>query len=141
MAGSAWYYAQYLEHLGLADKYQKWAEYLEEVLDMLQRKYDDNISDINNDITKLKDQLSEAVINNSVYDDHVEDLTKKKEKEVESDEKLGSAISSLRSEIGRLDELVRKEKREAQDDYESYLQALREEQEAARRASEALSSF
>lgn len=134
MAGSAYYYGEYLRHLALAEKYDNWMDYIVSVKKKLAEDFTDNVQSVNEKISNLHEDLSSSVRYNSTYNNNINIFYSRKEKDVGSDSVLSGVHSALNDEVTSLQGRRDTEQRAAENAHRLYKEALAREWEAAKNA-------
>lgn len=136
MATSSYYKIMCKNKRDEAKKYKRWAESIEKILGKLRRDLSDNQRDINQQLTKVQDELEDGVREVPVFQSNARLLDEHVEKSIQVDPHLSNAEEALDREAKDL----RRKQQEAEDEADKYdrlyQEAKEEEAEERRRQRE-----
>jgi len=130
MANSSYYYNQYKKYKAQASNYDKNIQTLTKIKDNLTNNFYDEQSNVNKELSDLKDDLNKAVRHDSSFLTIASGCESYKEKSSTADSDLNNVIIALENEIAALNgkKTTAEQNRDAQ--YQSYSTKKQEERQA-----------
>lgn len=130
VAGSSYYYGQYNSYKKEASRYDKNIKALIKIRDSLTSDFYDEQSNVNKELSDLKDDLKKSVRHDPKFSVIASECESYKEKSTTADANLNCAVIALENEIATLNQKksVAEQNRDAQ--YRSYTTAKQEERQA-----------
>lgn len=139
---SSYYLKLYKEEKDKAKKYEKWIKQLQTIRQNAAGGLDDEIRNVNREITELCNDLKNAVKHDQVFASEVYEIGSNTEAGSGSDRYLRGTQSELDEEIRDLARKKDDAERNSSEYYNRYEQEKRrEEEEAKRKMKEALNKF
>lgn len=139
---SSYFLKLYKEEKDKAKKYEKWIKQLQTIRQNAAGGLDDEIRNVNREITELCDDLKSAVKHDQVFASEVYEIGSSTEAGSGSDRYLRSTQSELDEEIRDLSRKKDEAERSSSEYYNMYKQEKqREEEEAKQKMKEALNKF
>ncbi len=127
MASSSYYYSLYEKKKRQISEYESNLKHLRPTLGAL-NNVQIQISNVNNKLDSLIDDLNKGVRHNSTFTFRANDLANEKEKSVGIDSRLSKAQDGLQDEISRVERLLS----QAIEDRDYYYRRYKEERERER---------
>ncbi len=139
---SSYYLKLYKEEKDKAKKYEKWIKQLQTIRQNAAGGLDDEIRNVNREITELCNDLKNAVKHDQVFASEVYEIGSNTEAGSGSDRYLRGVQSELDEEIRNLGRKKDEAERRSSEYYSKYEQEKRrEEEEAKQKMKEALNKF
>ncbi|MCI3924740.1 hypothetical protein MO973_31480 [Paenibacillus sp. TRM 82003] len=133
MASSSYYYDLYTKKRREVEKYEDDLKDIKKILGNLTDDLFDEISGVNNELDRLKTDLTKSVRHNAAFTSRANAVENEKEKSVGLDSHLSMTRDALEDEVARVDRL----RSEAISDRDHYYDRYREEKEEEERAERA----
>ena len=112
MANSAIYKREYNEHKRNVKRLNDDADELEKIANVIARNLNDEIDDVNSEVNKLREEVSNGVRHNSKYDEAAYNAVNVKECTPYIDWNLSTAINNLNEEKNDLKDKAFRESQE-----------------------------
>lgn len=133
---SSYYFKLYKEEKEKAKKYEKWIKQLQPIQENASSKLEDEIRDVNKEITRLYEDLNDAVKHDQVFASEAYEIGSSMEAGSGSDRYLRETQSAIYEEIRRIAQKKDEAERKSVEYQRKYEEEKRREQEEERRKRE-----